>query len=109
MGYNIRNSGDIHLNVNVEVVHGSMFGIGDIYLTGNTQNHLVNATGECFINAGDLRASYCYISYNSTGQAFVNVLNELDAVVNYTGDIYYKSGVSVIHRMGSGSGELIKN
>ena len=107
--YNIRNSGDIHLNVNVQAVKGSLFGIGDIYLTGNTQNHLVNATGECFVNAQDLQTLYCFIVYNSTGQARVNASNELDAVVNYIGDIYYSGSPSVIHKSGTGKGELIKN
>jgi hypothetical protein len=108
--YNIRNSGDIHLDVAVkQTVTGSLFGIGDIYLTGTAQKHLVNATGECFINAKDLQTAYCFIVYNSSGQAFVNVSGELDAVVSYLGDIYYSGNPSVIHKNGTGKGELIKN
>jgi len=110
VGYNVRNSGDIHLNVDVNVVHGSMFGIGDIYLSGNCQNHLVNSTGECFINAQDLQvAAYCYVSYKSTGEAHVNVSGELDVVINYTGNIYYTGSASVIRKTVNGSGDLIKN
>jgi hypothetical protein len=107
--YNIRNSGDIHLSVNVKVIFGHMFGIGDCYLTGNSGNHLVNATGECFINAQDLQTSYCFIVYKSTGEAHLNVTGELDAVINYTGNIYYTGPVSVIHKTATGSGQLIKN
>ena len=109
VGYNVRNSGDIHLTVDAKVVHGSMFGIGDIYLTGNCENHLVNATGECFINANDLQSNYCFIVYKSTGEAHVNVSGELDAFLNYSGNIYYNGNPSVIHKVVNSSGDLIKN
>ena len=109
LDYNIRNSGDIHLSVNAGTVTGHLYGIGDIYLSGNSQNHLVNATGECFINANDLQTSYCFIVYKSTGEAHVNVTGELDAVLNYTGDIYYTGSASVVHKTVTGTGQLIKN
>jgi hypothetical protein len=107
--YNIRNAGDIHLTVNAGTVTGHLYGAGDCYLSGNSQNHLVNATGECFINAQDLQTSYCFIIYKSTGQAKVNVGGELDASIQYTGDIYYSGAVSVIHQTITGSGQLLKN
>ena len=109
VNYNINNSGDIHLNVNVQSIKGSLYVVGDIYLTGNAQNHNVNASGECFVNAQTLQTSYSYVVYNSTGQANVNVTNELDATISYQGNIYYNGNPSVIHKSGTGSGELIKN
>jgi hypothetical protein len=109
VNYNINNSGDIHLNVNVQSIKGSLYGVGDIYLTGNAQNHNVNASGECFVNAQTLQTSYSYVVYNSTGQANVNVTNELDATISYQGNIYYNGNPSVIHKSGTGSGELIQN
>ena len=109
LDYNIRNSGDIHLVVNAGTVTGHLFGIGDIYLSGKSGKHLVNATGECFINANDLQTNYCFIVYKSTGEAHVNVNGELDAVLNYTGNIYYTGGASVVHKTATSSGDLIKN
>jgi len=109
VNYNVNNSGDIHLNVNVQSIKGSIYGVGDIYLTGNAQNHNVNATGECFINALNLQTAYSLVVYNSTGQANVNVTGELDATISYQGNIYYSGNPTVIHKSGTGSGELIKN
>jgi hypothetical protein len=109
IGYDIRNSGDIHLDLNVHLIHGRIFGVGDIYLSGVGQYHLVNATGECFINAQNLQTFYSYIVYNSTGEARVNVSSQLDAEIDYSGNIYYTGNVSVIHKSGNGKGQLIKN
>lgn len=107
--YTINNSGDVHLNVQVVNIVGHMFGIGDIYLSGNSQNHLVNAGGECFIYAADLVTGYCFVVYKSTGEAHVNVSGELDAEINYTGNIYYTGNATVIHKTINGSGQLIKD
>jgi hypothetical protein len=109
VNYSINNSGDIHLNVNVQSIKGSIYGVGDIYLTGNAQNHNVNATGECFVNAQNLQTSYSFINYTSTGQANLNVTGQLDAIINYQGNIYYSGNPSVIHKLGTGSGKVILN
>lgn len=107
--YSIQNSGDIHMNVNVISITGSMYGVGDVYLNGTAQFHNVNAAGECFVNAQGLTTNYTFIVYNSTGQANVNATVELDAVTNYSGNIYYTGNPSVIHKSGTGSGKLIPN
>jgi hypothetical protein len=109
ISYNLNNSGDIHLNVDVKCIFGRLYGVGDIYLNGVGQYHLVNATGECFINAQNLQTFYSYIVYNSTGEARVNVSNQLDAVINYTGNIYYYGSTAVVNKSGKGRGQLIKN
>jgi hypothetical protein len=107
--YNVRNSGDIHLNVNVHTVYGRLYGIGDIYLNGIGQYHLVYAAGECFINAQNLQTFYSYVVYESTGEAHVNVSNQLDAEIDYTGNLYYTGSATIIRRVGKGSGQVIKN
>jgi hypothetical protein len=108
--YSIRNSGDVHLNVNTKIMHGSVLGVGDIYLSGKVQFHLSNMIGECFMYAQDLQVvNYCFLDYKSTGEARVNVSGGLDVVLNYTGNIYYTGNPSVIHKSGSGNGQLIKN
>ncbi|MFI5141913.1 MAG: head GIN domain-containing protein [Bacteroidia bacterium] len=109
VAYNVNNSGDIHLNLNVRWVHGRLFGVGDVYLTGVGQYHLVNATGECFINAQNLQTFYSYVVYKSTGEARVNVSSQLDAEIDYTGNLYYTGNATYINRVGAGSGKVIKN
>jgi hypothetical protein len=109
LSYQINNSGDMYLNVNVQSIKGSIYGVGDIYLTGTTQNHNVNAAGECFVNAQNLQTSYTFIVYNSTGQANINVSGWLDATISYQGNIYYSGNPATIHKSGIGSGKLIQN
>jgi hypothetical protein len=107
--YNVDNSGDIHLDLNVYTVRGRLYGAGDVYLNGVGQYHLVYASGECFINAQNLQTFYSYVVYQSTGEAHVNVSNQLDAEIDYTGNLYYSGGATIIHRVGTGSGQIIKN
>jgi hypothetical protein len=109
VAYNVNNSGDIHLNLNVKWVHGRLFGVGDIYLNGIGQYHLVNATGECFINAQNLQTIYSYVVYKSTGEAHINITDQLDAEIDYTGNLYYTGSGTKINRVGTGSGQLIKD
>lgn len=106
--YNVNNSGDIHLDLNVQWVFGRLYGVGDVYLNGVGQYHLVNAQGEGFINAQNLQTYYSYVVYGSTGEARVNVSSQLDAEIDYTGNLYYTGSVSKISRVGKGSGQLIK-
>jgi len=109
VSYNVNNSGDIHLDLNVHTVLGRLYGVGDVYLSGIGLYHLVNAKGECFINAQNLQTFYSYVVYGSTGEAHVNVSNQLDAEIDYTGNIYHTGSATNINRAGKGSGQLIKN
>ena len=109
ISYNVNNSGDIHLNLNVQWMYGRLYGVGDVYLNGNAQYHFTNATGECFINAQTLQTFYSYVVYKSTGEARVNVSSQLDIEIDYSGNIYYTGNVSVINKSGNGKGQLIKN
>ena len=107
--YNVNNSGDIHLDLNVRTVLGRLYGVGDVYLSGIGLYHLVNAKGECFINAQNLQTFYSYVVYGSTGVAHVNVSSQLDAEIDYTGNVYHSGSATNINRVGKGSGQLIKN
>ncbi|HXU27497.1 MAG TPA: head GIN domain-containing protein [Bacteroidia bacterium] len=109
VSYNVNNSGDIHLNLNVNRVYGRLYGVGDVYLNGIGSYHLVNAKGECFINAQNLQTFYSYVVYGSTGEARINVSNQLDAEMDYTGNLYYSGSATYINRVGNGSGQVIKN
>ncbi|MBS1647440.1 MAG: DUF2807 domain-containing protein [Bacteroidetes bacterium] len=105
--YNLRNSGNAYLQVNTQSLWGHIFGIGDAHVSGQTQQHFVNVQGESFLYAHDLTANYCFILYNATGEAHVNVNGELDAVVQYTGNIYYSGAISKLNKQISGSGNII--
>lgn len=107
--YNVNNSGDIHLNLNVKWMYGRLYGVGDVYLNGIAQYHLTNAAGECFINAQNLQTIYTFVVYKSTGEARVNVSNQLDAEMDYTGNLYYTGSASIINHLGKGSGQIIKD
>src|ERR1700741_3052417 len=86
--YDIKNSGDINLDVNCYKVLGHMHGAGDVTLTGSVFNHSVSSVGQSFIKAESLVAAYTFIYYNASGEAKVNVTGQLDAEIHGSGNVY---------------------
>jgi hypothetical protein len=107
--YNVRNSGNMYLNLNVNTLMGHVFGIGDAHLSGVAQAHYVNVKGESFLYAKDLNVqAYCFLYYNATGEAHVHVKGQLDVSIEYTGNVYYSGNPAVINKQLGSSGKLIQ-
>jgi hypothetical protein len=60
------------------------------------------------VNANLLRTGYTFIRNSSTGNAKVNVSQELTAELEHTGNVYYSGNPNSVHETHSGSGRLIK-
>lgn len=105
---NLRNSGDIHLDVKTRCVVGHMHGIGDLYVSGTVNSFFSNTVGQGFIYAQNLIAPYAYIYFKSNGIAKVNVSGQLDAEIASTGDLYYNSSAPVVNIKVTGTGKAIK-
>jgi len=104
----LRNSGDIHLDVKTRSVVSHMHGVGDLYVSGTANSFFSNTFGQGFINAADLVAGYSYIYFKSNGVGKVNVSGQLDAEIASTGNLYYNSSAPVVNVKVTGSGKLIK-
>jgi hypothetical protein len=105
---NIRNSGDIHLDVKTRSVVGHMHGIGDLYVSGTANSFFTNTVGQGFIYAQNFKASYGFIYYKSNGEARVNITGQLDGEIASTGNLYYTSNPPLVNVKITGSGKLIK-
>lgn len=104
---NIRNSGDIHLDVKTRCVVSHTHGIGDLYLSGMANSFFANIVGQGFINATGFTAGYGFIYYKSNGEAHVNISGQLDGEVASTGNLYYTGNPNVNVKI-TGTGKLIK-
>lgn len=105
---NIRNSGDIHLDVKTRCVVSHTHGVGDLYVSGTANSFFANIVGQGFIRAEGFAASYGYIYYKSNGEAKVNITGQLDGEIASTGNLYYTGNPPVVNVKITGKGKLIK-
>lgn len=101
-------TGDIYFVGEAQSIDIEMESTGAIYLEGHT-NKLVSTiggTGDLF--GYDLIAKEATIITNSLGDAEVQVQRLLQAIINSSGDIYYK-GQPVIEETITGRGDLVND
>lgn len=102
------NAGDINLMVHSQQIQGHLFGSGDLTLNGQSNQFLCTYfSGTGFVYCTNLRTLYTFISTTSTGDCYINAINQLDASIYQRGNIYY-SGSPLIHATIKGSGQLLK-
>lgn len=107
----IENSGDVNLNVNMQNVHGSVHGNGDMYLAGTTKSFLWNYNGTNYLYASGLDVKdYLYLHSLSIGHAYVEAPNNglMDVEIDRTGNVYYQGSPSQINLRKNNKGDLIK-
>lgn len=106
--YRVYNSGDLHLDVDNTHNFGKVNGMGDIYMGGKTDYHLVYVHGEGWVNAKDLQAKVSDLVLKTSGLTYVNASQALIVLIERTGDVYYNGDPSVVNLKRTGSGQLIK-
>lgn len=106
--YNIRNSGDVYLDVNCTRVIGHMHGIGDVYIKGNCNEHATHVTGQGFVNAYDLNSVYTWIYFYSNGKAMLTASDKLIGFVMSTGNIYLRGLAQNVDVQIAGKGKFIR-
>jgi len=114
MYVSLANSGDIHLNVNLNYLHTSTHGNGDIYAKGvvDYSNHYTNGTNYLRLkdliikNRIDLNSytiGHCYIN------APTNMAGGLMKIEIWeAGNIYYSGNPDSLNLTRKGKGELIR-
>jgi hypothetical protein len=104
------NSGDFHLDLNMDNIVCSAHGNGDMYLTGVTKRLESDYTGTNYLYAYGLEIKdYAYLHSVSIGHAQINAPEGgvMDMVIDRKGNIYYKGNPGVINLTGTGKGNLI--
>ncbi|MBK6833382.1 MAG: DUF2807 domain-containing protein [Bacteroidetes bacterium] len=110
LNYYMSNSGNLHLNLNADIVYGGMHGNGDVYMKGLVNESSVFAGGQGYFYGFDAVAQKMILTLNTSGRMEVNVNSfmKIDMFERSTGDIHYKGNPSSIWKATfAGKGKLI--
>ena len=99
-------NGDINLTVNTHFLQTQLSDAGDLSLFGYSTHFesTIDASGDVY--AFEMPADTVYSTLNSSGNLSARVENELNVIINSSGDVYYK-GTPQISSQLNGSGEVI--
>ena len=106
LNLSIHGSGDLRVPVAVRQLELEVFGSGDVHLSGQTGSGEIELAGSGDIEATKLRAGSMRVRLNGSGDVEVTVSNELDAVVNGSGDVTYRGNPKKVRRSVNGSGSV---
>lgn len=110
LNYSMSNSGNLHLNLNADIVYGGMHGNGDVYMKGTVNESSIFAGGQGYFYGFDAVAQNVILTLNTSGRMEVNVNSflKVDMFERSTGDIYYKGQPSTIWKATfEGKGKLV--
>lgn len=110
LNYYMSNSGNLHLNLNADIVYGGMHGNGDVYMKGTLNESSIFAGGQGYFYGFDALAQNVILTLNTSGRMEVNVngLLKIDMYERSTGDIYYKGHPTEIWKSTfAGKGKLV--
>lgn len=110
LNYYMSNSGNLHLNLNADIVYGGMHGNGDVYMKGTVNESFLFAGGQGYFYGFETIAQKVILTLNTSGRAEVNVNTflKIDMLARSTGDIYYKGHPGTIWKATfAGKGNLV--
>lgn len=83
-------------------------GTGSITVSGSVRREVVLVAGAGSVYSGDMISSICSATISGTGNAEVNVTDQLDALITGVGSITYSGNPPVVHQVVSGVGSVIR-
>ncbi|MEM6807322.1 MAG: DUF2807 domain-containing protein, partial [Bacteroidota bacterium] len=101
----INGSGDISLDIRAEEIETTIKGSGDLLMLGSAELHTIKMDGAGNLESFDLLSSTSDIRISGSGDADLNVANELSVVIKGSGDVRYK-GTPTVDADITGSGKL---
>lgn len=101
------NTGDLDLLLNAGNVSTYIHGSSDVILTGTTAFHNVSIRGTGFAKCSELVTQETMLYSNTTGNAYVNVIKDLNATIAGSGNVYYSGNPKEIKSKIIGSGQLL--
>jgi hypothetical protein len=111
LNYYQSNSGNMHLDLDADIVYGGMHGNGDVYMKGTVNENVVFAGGQGYFHGFDAVSNRVVLTLNTSGRMEVNVSGggpmKIDMYARSTGDVYYKGYPSTIYGTISGSGKML--
>lgn len=101
-------SGNADVHINADTVITVTSGSGNCEYLGNVTYHQYSVDGSGNLSARYLYTVYSDISIEGSGNATVYVTNNLDALIEGSGNIYYYGNPSNVNYQINGSGQLIQ-
>ncbi|HTF02995.1 MAG TPA: DUF2807 domain-containing protein, partial [Bacteroidia bacterium] len=86
----IKNSGDIRMNVTGSSVYTFQHAEGDIELTGTASEVIIYSTGTGFTITDECASPYCWVYTRTIGKTTVYALNTLICEIDGSGNVYYR-------------------
>lgn len=99
---------DVNINVNYCVIGMSSDNFGQYFVKGHADKAELYGWGSCLVKADSLQTNYCYVLHRGMGNVFVNTTGQLDADIQFTGNVYYSGNPAQINLQRTGAGNLIK-
>ena len=106
LSISVHGSGDVRAAMAVRQLDLDIFGSGDVFLSGQAGTGEIELSGSGDIEATKLRAGSARVRVNGSGDVELTVTNELDAVVNGSGDVTYRGNPKKVRRIVNGSGSV---
>lgn len=84
-------------------------GSGNIVLEGGTaNNYQINISGSGSVKSFGMVSKQAVVSLTGSGNAELTVLQDLNATINGSGNVYYKGSPATVTSKITGSGQIIK-
>ncbi|MFI5164021.1 MAG: head GIN domain-containing protein [Bacteroidia bacterium] len=101
-----KESGDVELTLNANVVFVQIYGSSDVTVHGKTNVLGIDHADEGFLYCQDLQTDMAWSTTKSAGNEYFNVKNSLSVTIDWVGNIYYL-GNPLVYSKGTGSGKII--
>ena len=104
----VSGSGDINLDLQAGQVGAGLSGSGDLTLKGGAEELTVDVSGSSDIRCLDLKAKKVALTISGSGDAQVDVSQELKVDISGSGDVKYRGNPVKVNQSVSGSGDIEK-
>ena len=108
LDFTFSGSGTSHIELQANAIESNHAGLGTAFWYGQSSVFSVNNQSGGVVDARDLRSESCKVVINGSGDAYVNVTQNLTVIFNGTGNCYYRGPVTNIIAIYNGAGELIR-
>jgi len=105
---NIKGSGDVKGNYEVDNFIANINGSGDFDLTGKAMELKLTISGSGDFKGKDFVTNYAEIKINGSGDVDVHVTERLNVQINGSGDVRYSGNPATVNKNIHGSGEVVK-
>lgn len=104
-----RESGDVNLTLNANIVFSRLHGTSDITLHGKSNLQGIFHMGEGYLHFEDFVTQIAWSHSKASGNQYLNAKLDLSVRLDWIGNIYYVGNPAInIHEGGKGTGKLIQ-